>query len=70
MLHQYYKNLSSIEEKSKFIETVKARCLVKESTVRSWVANPEAVAFRNPKSVYQKILSRITKIKESELFNN
>lgn len=69
MLHSYYTNLDSFDKKTKFKNKVAKRCRVQPSTVSSWIAKPEAVAYRNPKPIYWKILSDITGIKESELFN-
>jgi len=68
MLHLYYTNLSDNDEKSKFISEVIEKCRVSYMTVRSWIAKPGSVTHRNPKAVYQKILSEITGIPEKKLF--
>lgn len=68
MLHLYYTNLISIEEKNNFLDEIALKCRVRPSTVRSWIAKPASNAFRNPKPVYRGILSEITGIKEEKLF--
>ena len=70
MLHLYYTNLTSTEEKNKFLDETALKCRVRPSTVRSWIAKPKSNAFRNPKPVYRGILSEITGIKEEKLFKN
>lgn len=68
MLHLYYTNLSTADEKSNFISEVMTKCRVGYPIVRSWIAKPNSCARRNPKAVYRPILSEITGIPEKKLF--
>lgn len=70
MLHLYYTNLSTREEKADFIAEVIQKCKVTYPIVRSWIAKKGSTTQRNPKSIHRGILAEITGIKEEKLFKN
>lgn len=70
MLHLYYTNLGSNDDKNKFITEIIEKCRVNYPTVRSWIAKPGSSTYRIPKPIYRGIISEMTGIQENELFNS
>ena len=68
MLHLYYANLSNRDEKNKFIAEIMEKCRVNYPTVRSWISKSGSYTCRISKPIYRGIISELTGIQESELF--
>lgn len=67
-LFEYYQQFEKNKDKGKFIDLVREKCMVRDSTVRSWIATPGSAGHRNPPAIYRPILAKITGIPEHILF--